>query len=132
MDKTSTSRTIKTTNHHTRNNRKWHCAAPLFACKYKLCFARTEYCWKIAVDWYTPTMGIEPTAPPLSHSAVRRTNHCATGPFPKKNGLNAVYIMHRLPRHGSLARCYHHRCPTLVPLKTALLLQPCRLHLQPS
>ena len=89
-------------------------------------------CWKIAVTWHTPTVGIEPMAPSPSRSTVRRTNHCATAPFPKKNGLDAVYIMRRLPRHGSLARCYHRHCPTLLPLKTALLLQPYRLHLQPS
>ena len=40
--------------------------------------------------------------------------------------------MRRIPRHGSFARCCHRRCPTLLPLKTALLLQPHRLHLQPS
>ena len=74
---------------------------------------RCHQCWKIAVDWHTPTVGIEPTAPPPSRLAVRHTNHCATAPFPKKNGLDAAYIMRRLPRHGSLARCYHRHCPTL-------------------
>ena len=76
------------------------------------------YCWKIAVDWHTPTAGMEPTAPPPRRSAVRHTNHCATAPFPKKNGLDAAYIMRRLPRYGSLARCYHCHRPTLLPLKT--------------
>ena len=71
------------------------------------------YCWKIAVDWHMPTMGIEPTTPPPSRLAVRHTNHCATAPFPQKNGLDAAYIMRRLPRHGSLARCYHRHCPTI-------------------
>ena len=40
------------------------------------------------------------------------TTACATASFPKKNGLDAAYIMRRLPRHGSLARCYHRHCPT--------------------
>ena len=59
-------------------------------------------------------VGIEPTVPPPSRSAVRHTNHCATAPFPKKNGLDAAYIMRRLSRHGSFATVaaqqYHGRC----------------------
>ena len=42
-----------------------------------------KYCWKIAVDWHTPTVGIETTALPPSRSAIRHTNHCATAPFPR-------------------------------------------------
>ena len=45
---------------------------------------RCHQCWKIAVNWHTPTVGIKPTAPPPSRSTVRRTNHCATAPFPKR------------------------------------------------
>ena len=90
------------------------------------------WCWKIAVNWHTSTVGIEPTAPPPSRSAVRRTNYCATAPFPKKNSLDVAYIMRHLLRHDSFARCYHRCCPTLLLLKTALLLQLYRLHLQPS
>ena len=45
---------------------------------------RKSNCWKLAVDWHTPTVGIEPTAPPPSRSAVRHTNHCAIAPFPKR------------------------------------------------
>ena len=59
-------------------------------------------------------MGIEPTALLPSRSAVRRTNYCATALFPKKNGLNAAYIMRSLLRHSFFARCYHRRCPTLL------------------
>ena len=51
---------------------------------------------------------IEPTAPPPIRSAVRCTNHFATAPFPKKNGLGVGHIMRRLPRHSSLAKYY--RC----------------------
>ena len=38
-----------------------------------------------------PTVGIEPTAPPPSRSAVQHTNHYTTAPFQKKNGLDAAY-----------------------------------------
>ena len=46
------------------------------------------------------TVRIEPMAPPPSRLAARRTNHCATAPFPKKSGLDATYLMRHLPRHG--------------------------------
>ena len=39
---------------------------------------------KTAVYGHSPMVGIELTAPPPSHSAVRRTNRCATAPFPKR------------------------------------------------
>ena len=70
--------------------------------------------WKIAVNWQTPTVGIEPTAPPPSRSAVRPSDALRHSTISKKNGLDAAYIMRRLPRHGSLARCYHRHCPTYV------------------
>ena len=41
----------------------------------KYCVSRRcHQFWKIAVDWHTPTVGIEPTAPPPSHSAVQHTD----------------------------------------------------------
>ena len=72
------------------------------------------YCWKIAVNWHTPTVGIEPTAPPPSRSTVRRTNHCATAPFPKKNG----YIM-------QLILCAVYRDTVLSPDVTTVTAQHC-------
>ena len=69
---------------------------------------------KTVVNWHTPTVGIEPIAPPPSHSAVRRTNYCTTTPFRKKNGLGIAYIMRHLPQHRSLARCYHRCYQTLL------------------
>ena len=53
--------------------------------------------------------------PPIySRSTVRCTNRCATEPVPKKNGLNKTYIASQLPQHGSLARWYHCRWPTII------------------
>ena len=88
---------------------------------------RCHQFWKIAVYWHTSTVGIEPTAPPPSRSAVRHTYHCATAPFLNKNGPDTAYIMRPFPRHGSLARCYHHHCPTVNKsnLFTTVTLEGC-------
>ena len=61
-------------------------------------------------------MEIEFTIPPPSCSAIRCTNNCAAVPF-QKNSLGVAYIVRRLLRHGSLARYYQRRCPTLSPLR---------------
>ena len=79
----------------------------------KYCVSRRcHQCWKNAVHWHKPTE-LKLTAPPPSRSILRRTNNCATESFPK-NGLDAAYVMRRLPRYGSLTKWYHRRCPTYV------------------
>ena len=75
---------------------------------------RCHQCWKIAVDWHTPTVGIEPSASPPSHSAVRHTNHCATAPLPKKMVWTQLILCAVYRDTVLTARCYHHHCPTNI------------------
>ena len=80
-------------------------------------------------------MRIEPTAPPLSRSAVRCVKHCFTTPFPKKewSGRNLYYAPSTatrffrqmlLPSLPNTAPPLDGVAPAAVPLAFATVLKP--------